>query len=65
MEFNDVQLDRLSEILGNFGLLLLGTLVIPVLFGTDGMSAAKALSGLIVSIMAILASLLLLKEVER
>ena len=60
LKLNQHQLDRLSEILGNFGLLLFASMVIPV-FTYAQIDYFTILSGLITSIGSIIGSLLILK----
>lgn len=59
-KLNSSQLDRLSEILGNLGLLLFASLVIPV-FTHVQIDHLTILSGVITSVACIIGSLLILK----
>lgn len=63
-ELNDKQLDRMSEFLGNFSILVLATLVIPNLFGIDKTNLSELRLGLVVSAGAFVVSLYLLKSHE-
>lgn len=63
--FNDSQLDRLSETLSNFGLLLIGSMVLPILGGIDKVDVFKVLLGLMGGLTSILLSLSLLKGVKK
>lgn len=62
---NDSQLDRLSETLANFGLLLFASLVIPTLSGIDRADLFKLLLGLVGGLSSFVMSLFLLKGVEK
>lgn len=62
---NDSQLDRLSEIMANFGLLLLASMVLPTIIGVDKADAFKLLLGMVGGVSFLLLSLLILKGVDR
>jgi len=62
--FNNSQLDRLSETLSNFGLLLFASMVVPVFTGIDKVRPFAVLSGLVASFASWVLSLLLLKGVK-
>lgn len=62
---NESQLDRLSETLSNFGLLLFASMVVPAFTKVEGVDEFTALLGLIGSLSSFVVSLSLLKGVER
>ena len=59
-KLNVSQLDRLSEILGNLGLVCFGTMVLP-LFTKTQIDLFTMLSGLVASILCVIVSITLLK----
>lgn len=61
-ELNDKQLDRLSEFLSNFSLLIVATLVLPNIFGVDRPNIFELRLGLIGSGSMLIASLILLRQ---
>lgn len=63
--FNDTQLDRLSETLSNFGLLLFASMVIPAFTEVGRVDPFKVLLGWIGGLSSFMISLLLLKGVEK
>jgi len=63
--FNDYQLDRLSEILGNAGLLIWGSMVLPALIGIEKINPFVVLLDLVVGLGFIIASLFLLRRLKK
>lgn len=61
LKLNDKQMDRLSEFFSNFSLLIIATLVLPNLFGVDKTGVNDILSGIVLSVYFLLASLILLR----
>ena len=61
VKLNDSQIDRLSETLSNFGLLLFASMVIPVFTEIDKVDPFKVLLGLIGGLSSFGISLFLLK----
>ena len=61
VRLNSFQLDRLSEILGNLGLVFFASLVIPIFTNTQIYDQNIIISGLITSAGCIIGSLILLK----
>ena len=62
---NDSQLDRLSETLSNFGLLLFASMVIPAFTEAGKVDPFKVLLGWVGGLSSFVISLLLLKGVEE
>lgn len=60
-KFNKQQRNRLSEILGNFGLLLIASLVFPLVTGGQNIHSVLFTSGIILSAISFIVSLNLLK----
>lgn len=61
-EFNDRQLDRLSEFSSNFSLLILATLVLPNIFGVDRPKMIDLILGLILATGLFIVSIMLIKK---
>lgn len=61
-ELNNRQLDRLSEFLSNFAILILATLVIPNIFGVDSPDIDELRLGLETAIVSLFASLFILRN---
>ncbi|KKU81109.1 hypothetical protein A2971_05285 [Candidatus Gottesmanbacteria bacterium RIFCSPLOWO2_01_FULL_46_21] len=59
---NIAQLDRLSEIIGNLGLLFLATLVLPIFVKGSIVDPITILVGVIVSIVCVIVSMFLLRK---
>lgn len=64
-EFNDKQLDRISEYLSNLSLLVVATLVLPNIFGGSKPDMNVLISGIILTIMFLLASMILLRKLNE
>ncbi len=64
-QLNQKQLDRLSEFLANFSLLIVATLVLPNIFGLDKPNIGNLLSGMILTILFLLISMVLLMRTKR
>lgn len=62
---NHTQTDRLSEIMGNFALLLFGSLVLPIFLGGSTLIVSRVVGGLIAGFGALAVSLLLLRGGEK
>lgn len=61
-KFNDIQLDRLSEIAGNLSLLFLATMVIPILTGEKQVDILLLILGIIMTFGSLVFSLLIIKR---
>ena len=61
-ELNDRQLDRLSEFLSNFSLIIVATLVLPNIFGSSKPNLNDLLSGLALTILLLVISIILVRE---
>lgn len=61
--FNDRQLDRLSEFSSNFSLIIVAALIIPNIVGVDKPNMIEVLSGLVIAILLLVASLILLRKI--
>lgn len=60
-KLNTAQLDRLSDVLGNLGLLFIATLALPALTNTTSQSADHVLSGILLGVGNIIISMVILK----
>lgn len=61
-KLNTKQLNRFSEFLSNFSLLIIATLVLPNLFGVDKPNLIDILSGIVLSVFFLVESLALLRN---
>ena len=61
IRLNSLQLERLSEILGNLSLLLFALLVLPIMQGVEILNLSKIFSGTVSSLGCFFVSLLILK----
>ncbi len=61
LRLNQLQLDRLSEILGNLGLVFFASLVLPVFQGSYSINLGILISGVISAAGCVIGSLILLK----
>jgi len=61
-EFNDKQLDRISEFLSNLSLLIIATLILPNIFGVNKPNINDILSGITLTIMFLLTSIILIRK---
>lgn len=61
-ELNDKQLDRISEFLSNFSLLVITTLVIPNIFGLNQPNINNLLSGILLTILTLTISMILIMK---
>ena len=61
-ELNEKQLDRLSEFLANLSLLFVATLILPNIFGGNKPNTNDLMSGLGLTILFLLSSMLIIKE---
>jgi len=59
INFTEKQIDRLSEILGNLGLLFFASIVIPALINSSNYSSGVLTSGIIATITCIFSSIFL------
>lgn len=64
-ELNDKQIDRISEFLSNFSLLMIASLVLPNLTGIDKLNLGELLSGLLLTITFLAGSLFILKTTHE
>ncbi len=64
-EFNDKQLDRISEFLSNLSLLIIATLILPNIFGVNRPDMNALTSGIILTIMFLLASMILIRKSDE
>ncbi len=60
-ELNDKQLDRLSEFLANFTLLMIASLVLPNIFGTE-INSRQFISGITLTILSFLFSMIIIRK---
>lgn len=65
INFNQKQLDRLSEIYANLGLLLLASISIPVFSGSKETSLHFFIAGIAIFLICMIASLSLIGGVEN
>lgn len=61
-ELNDKQLDRLSEFLSNFSLLIVATLVLPNIFALGRQNTGDLLSGVALTILLLSISMILIRK---
>lgn len=61
-ELTEKQLDRLSEFLSNFSLLMLATLVLPNIFGTKQHDMAELVIGMVSVVLSLIMSLILIRS---
>lgn len=61
VRLNEAQIDRLSEVLGNLGLVFVASWVLPSLFGQATISVVELFLGTIASIFCVIGSLAVLK----
>lgn len=61
IELNNAQLDRLSEILGNFGLIVFASVVFPTLIGSQTYGYIEFWAGLIISAGCVATSVAIMK----
>ena len=61
-ELNDKQLDRLSEFLSNFSLLIIASLVLPNIFGTNKPNIIELLGGVILTILLLSISMIVIRK---
>ena len=64
-ELSEKQLDRLSEYLGNFSLLLVATLILPNMFGVSTPDMVEFRKGIISSAGLLILSLSLARKVKK
>ncbi|MBI2315063.1 hypothetical protein HYU93_03335 [Candidatus Daviesbacteria bacterium] len=64
-ELNDKQLDRVSEFMSNFSLLMIASLVLPSFVGVDKLNLGELLSGLVLTIVFLLGSLFVLRTTHE
>lgn len=64
-ELNDKQLDRISEFLSNFSLLMLATMVLPNIIGVDKLNFGELLSGLLLTITFLVGSVFILRNAHE
>lgn len=62
-ELNDKQLDRLSEFLSNFSLLIVASLVLPNIFGTSGPDITELVAGIILTMLLLLTSMVIIRKI--
>lgn len=60
-EFNDRQLNRLSEFLSNSSILTLASFVVPNIFGIDRPNLYELVLGIVATVSLLVASLVLLE----
>ena len=61
-ELSDKQLDRLSEFLSNFSLLIMATLVLPNIFGGETPNKDYLLSGVSLTILLLSLSIIIINK---
>lgn len=64
-EFNDKQLDRLSDFCSNLSILVIATLVLPNIFSIGKPSLDNLVSGVILTLLFIISSMVLVKDKEK
>ncbi len=64
-ELNDFQLNRLSEIAGNLGLVFVASVILPILLGDKEPNLMNMTGGLILTVLSWLASMWLLKKKRK
>jgi hypothetical protein len=62
--FSNAQVNRLSEVLANFGLMVIGTYALPIFFKTRPLDANMLIFGLAGGITLIVASLSVMKGIH-
>lgn len=60
-ELNDKQLDRLSEFLSNLSLLVVATLVLPNIFGGNGLDINELISGAMLTTLFLSVSMIIVR----
>lgn len=63
-ELNNKQLDRLSEYLSNFSILLVATLILPNMFGLGNPNVVELKKGIILSVGLLILSLAIIKRTK-
>lgn len=61
-ELNDKQLDRISEFLSNFALLVVATLVLPNIFGLNKPNTNDLASGILLTILTLTISMIIIRK---
>lgn len=61
-ELNDKQLDRISEFLSNFSLLVIATLVLPNIFGLNQPNMNNLVSGILLTILTLTISMIIIRK---
>lgn len=61
-ELNDKQLDRISEFLSNFSLLVIATLILPNIFGLNKPNINDLISGILLTILTLTISMIILRK---
>lgn len=61
-ELNDKQLDRISEFLSNFSLLVIATLVLPNIFGLNKPNTNDLISGILLTILTLTISMIIIRK---
>lgn len=64
-EFNDKQLNRLSEYLANFSLLMFASLVIPNFIGNNELNIAEMTSGMILTFLLLFISINIIRKKDE
>lgn len=64
-ELNDKQLDRLSEFLSNLSLLIVATLILPNIFGTDIPDMNDLVSGAALTTVLISISMIIIRKKDE
>lgn len=61
-DLNDKQLDRISEFLANFSLLVIATLVLPNIFGASKPNTSDLISGFLLTILTLTISMIIIRK---
>lgn len=61
-ELNEKQLDRISEFLSNFALLVIATLVLPNIFGLSTPNINNLISGILLTILTLTISMIIIRK---
>lgn len=62
LEFNDKQLDRLSDFFSNLGLLIVATLVLPNIFHSVAPDIKDLMTGIVLTIMLLVLSMVFIRK---
>lgn len=63
-EFNDKQLDRLSEFFANLSIVVVASLIIPNLFGANQPNMVELSKGIVLSLILLILSLVIIRRIK-